>query len=177
MTVCPQEALFGRDVLERTQRVTVLQEAGEARSLLLYRAALAAGGDGVSRTTIPQIPIASDLGCIPLSILDMSVRRRRRRRPCCPRSRSATRRAWCSSPPDTPKHMNASGLVCFLPLKCLIIRFASLQKGLKQLSVPSSQVGNVVSGMVSTAAAALALVEQSLPPVRTTATTAVPALI
>ena len=73
--------------------------------------------------------------------------------------------------------MNASGLVCFLPLKCLIIRFASLQKGLKQLSVPSSQVGNVVSGMVSTAAAALALVEQSLPPVRTTATTAVPALI
>jgi len=38
-------------------------------------------------------------------------------------------------------------------------------------------VGNVVSGMVSTAAAALALVEQSLPPVRTTATTAVSALI
>jgi len=97
VTVCPQEALFGRDVLERTQRVTVLQEAGEARSLLLYRAALAAGGDGVSRTTIPQIPIASDLGCIPLSILDMSVRCRRRRRPCCPRSRSATRRAWSAT--------------------------------------------------------------------------------
>ena len=72
--------------------------------------------------------------------------------------------------------MNARvGLVCFLPPKCLIIGFASLQKGLKQFSV-FAQVGNVVSGMVSTAAEALALVEQSLPPVRTTATTAVSAL-
>ena len=72
--------------------------------------------------------------------------------------------------------MNARvGLVYFLPPKCLIIGFASLQKGLKQFSV-FAQVGNVVSGMVSTAAEALALVEQSLPPVRTTATTAVSAL-